>query len=158
MVEFRLNGKSVRSDAAEDEPLLQVLRNDLGMNGPKFGCGLGQCGACTVLVAGLSTRSCILPLGAVAGRDVTTLDGLAVGNRLHPVQEAFLEVQAAQCGYCTNGMIMRTVELLTHSPRASESEIREAFAGHLCRCGTHARILRAVKLAQSRIGGQANVR
>ena len=124
--------------------LLHVLRNDLGLNGPKYGCGLGTCGACTVLVDGRAARPCVVPAGAVAGRAITTLEGL--GNRAnpHPVQQAFIAAQAAQCGYCLNGMIMSTVALLAHTPRPSEAQIRSGLAGNLCRCGTHIEIVEAV--------------
>jgi nicotinate dehydrogenase subunit A len=127
--------------------LLQVLRNDIGLNGPKYGCGLGQCGACLVLVDGKAARSCVLPPAAVAGRQITTLEGLACGDRLHPVQEAFIEEQGAQCGYCLNGMIIRTVALLRVIPTPSEEEIREALRHNLCRCGTHKEILASVRKA-----------
>ena len=128
-------------------PLLQVLRNDLGLNGPKYGCGLGECGACTVLVDGIAARACCLPLAGVAGRAVTTLEGLAVDGCLHPVQQAFVDTQAAQCGYCLNGMLMATVALLRHQPRPTEAETRAALSHHLCRCGTHLEILAAVRRA-----------
>jgi nicotinate dehydrogenase subunit A len=127
--------------------LLQVLRNDIGLNGPKYGCGLGQCGACLVLVDGKAARSCVLPLAAVVGKQVTTLEGLGSGAKLHPVQQAFIEEQGAQCGYCLNGMIIRTVALLTVNPTPSETEIREALRHNLCRCGTHEEILASVRKA-----------
>jgi nicotinate dehydrogenase subunit A len=127
--------------------LLQVLRNDIGLNGPKYGCGLGQCGACLVLVDGKAARSCVLPLAAVVGKQVTTLEGLGSGDNLHPVQQAFIEEQGAQCGYCLNGMIIRTVALLKVIPTPSENEIREALRHNLCRCGTHEEILASVRKA-----------
>ncbi len=130
-----------------DASLMMVLRNDLSLNGPKYGCGLGQCGACTVLVSGVAARSCVIPVGKLAGRDVLTLEGLAHDGMLHPVQQAFIEAQAAQCGYCLNGMIMMTVSLLRHNPSPGESEIRDALSGNLCRCGTHIEIIAAVKQA-----------
>ncbi len=130
-----------------DASLMMVLRNDLSLNGPKYGCGLGQCGACTVLVSGVAARSCVIPVGKLAGRDVLTLEGLAHDGMLHPVQQAFIEAQAAQCGYCLNGMIMMTVSLLSHNPSPGESEIRDALSGNLCRCGTHIEIIAAVKQA-----------
>jgi nicotinate dehydrogenase subunit A len=128
-------------------PLLNVLRNDLGLNGPKYGCGLGECGACTVLVDGVAARSCALPVGGVAGREITTLEGLASGGVLHPVQQAFIDTQAAQCGYCLNGMIMATVALLQRTPNPSDAQVRAALSHHLCRCGTHLEILAAVQRA-----------
>ena len=127
--------------------LLQVLRNDIGLNGPKYGCGLGQCGACLVLVDGKAARSCVLPPAAVVGKQVTTLEGLGSGDKLHPVQRAFIEEQGAQCGYCLNGMIIRTVALLRVIPTPSENEIREALRHNLCRCGTHEEILASVRKA-----------
>jgi nicotinate dehydrogenase subunit A len=127
--------------------LLQVLRNDIGLNGPKYGCGLGQCGACLVLVDGKAARSCVLPPAAVVGKQVTTLEGLGSGDKLHPVQQAFIEEQGAQCGYCLNGMIVRTVALLKAIPTPSEDEIREALRHNLCRCGAHEEILASVRKA-----------
>ena len=124
--------------------LLMLLRNDLGLNGPKYGCGLGECGACTVLVDGIAARACVIPASGVAGRSVTTLEGLGDRTRLHPVQQAFIDAQAAQCGYCLNGMVMMTVALLTHTPRPSELQVRQALSGNLCRCGTHVEIVDAV--------------
>ena len=127
--------------------LLQVLRNDIGLNGPKYGCGLGQCGACLVPVDGKAARSCVLPPAAVVGKQVTTLEGLGSGDKLHAVQQAFIEEQGAQCGYCLNGMIIRTVALLKAIPAPSEKEIREALRHNLCRCGTHEEILASVRKA-----------
>jgi nicotinate dehydrogenase subunit A len=124
--------------------LLHVLRNDLGLNGPKYGCGLGECGSCTVLVDGVAARACVIPAAGVAGRAIVTLEGLAGANGLHPVQQAFVDAQAAQCGYCINGMIMTTVALLATTPRPSELQVRQALAGNLCRCGTHVEIVDAV--------------
>ena len=124
--------------------LLTVLRNDLELNSPKYGCGLGECGACTVLVDGIAARACVIPVGGVAGREITTLEGLATPEALHPVQQAFIEAQAAQCGYCLNGMIMMTVALLARNPSPSEDEIRRELSGNLCRCGTHLEIMQAV--------------
>src|SRR6185369_12687488 len=128
-------------------PLLYVLRNDLGLLGPKFGCGLGQCGACTVLLDGRAIRSCVLPVAQAEGRKILTLEGLGSPQHPHPLQRAFMEEQAAQCGYCSNGMIMKSKELLDRSPDPSEDEIRHALAAHLCRCGTHNNIIRAVQRA-----------
>jgi len=134
-------------DVDASTPLLYVLRNDLSLNGPRFGCGLAQCGACTVLVNGLPVRSCVTPVSAVATAEVTTLEGLGGRDDPHPVQKAFIAEQAAQCGYCSNGMIMAAASLLAHNPDPSDNEIRQALAGHLCRCGTHTRILKAVRRA-----------
>jgi nicotinate dehydrogenase subunit A len=125
-------------------PLLYILRNDLACNGPKYGCGLGQCGACTVLIDGAAARACIVPASAAVGRAVTTLEGLGTRAAPDPVQQAFIEEQAAQCGYCLNGMIMSTKALLAAHPDPSEAEIRQALRFNLCRCGTHVEILRAV--------------
>ena len=125
-----------------------MLRNDLELNGAKFGCGLAQCGACTVIADGAAIRSCVTTLGEVADRKVTTIEGLGTLERPHPLQKAFIELQAAQCGYCINGMVMSAKALLDQSPHASNAEIRDALAGNLCRCGTHTRILRAIEKAQ----------
>jgi nicotinate dehydrogenase subunit A len=127
--------------------LLQVLRNDIGVNGPKYGCGLGQCGACLVLLDGKAARSCVLPAAAAVGRRVTTLEGLACAERLHPVQQAFIEEQGAQCGYCLNGMIIRTVALLKVIPAPTEHQIRDALRHNFCRCGAHEEILASVRRA-----------
>lgn len=146
-LKLRVNAQEVVLGLPGDTPLLHVLRNDLQLNGPKYGCGLGQCGACTVLVDGVAARSCVLPLRAVAGRHVTTLEGLGTRAAPHPVQQAFIEEQAAQCGYCLNGMIMSTVALLGRCPDPSERQVREALSHNLCRCGTHIEILKAVRRA-----------
>jgi nicotinate dehydrogenase subunit A len=147
---LRVNGKrgTVRCDEAT--PLLYALRNDLGLHGPKFGCGLGQCGACTVLLDGQPARSCITPVGSVGDRAVSTLDGLSKDAHPHALQRAFIELQAAQCGYCTNGMIMSAKALLDRNPTPSEAQIKQALAGHLCRCGSHNRIVRAVQRASEK--------
>jgi nicotinate dehydrogenase subunit A len=129
-----------------DTPLLYVLRNELGLHGPRFGCGLGQCGACTVLIDGNAMRSCITPLSAVAGK-VVTLEGLGTAEHPHPIQQAFIDEQALQCGYCINGMIMQSASLLAHNPKPTEQQIKAELANNLCRCGTHLRIVRAVKRA-----------
>ena len=144
---LRVNGASrtVRTDA--DTPLLYVLRNDLELNGPKFGCGLAQCGACTVHIDGRAARSCVTPVSALAGKAVTTLEGIGTLDKLHPLQKAFLDEQAAQCGYCTNGMIMSAKALLDSKPNPSVADIKNALVGNLCRCGTHNRIVRAVQRA-----------
>ena len=128
-------------------PLLQVLRNDLGLNGPKYGCGLGECGACLVLIDGVAARSCCVPLAGVAGREVTTLEGLGTLGAPHPVQQAFIDAQAAQCGYCLNGMVMATVALLRVTPKPNDEQVRAALSHNLCRCGTHLEILAAVQRA-----------
>ena len=149
-VSLNVNG-AVHSVAAEpDTPLLYVLRNDLGLNAAKFGCGLGQCGACTVLVDGAPVRSCITPIGTLGQSEITTLEGLGTVERPHPLQAAFIAEQAAQCGYCIAGMIMFAKALLDRIPQPSEAEVRLALADNLCRCGVHNRIVRAVlKAAQS---------
>ena len=144
---LEVNGQAVTLPDSAQATLLHVLRNDIGLNGPKYGCGLGQCGACLVLVDGKAARSCVLPPAAVVGKQVTTLEGLGSGDKLHPVQQAFIEEQGAQCGYCLNGMIIRTVALLKVIPTPSESEIREALRHNLCRCGTHQEILASVRKA-----------
>jgi nicotinate dehydrogenase subunit A len=131
-------------------PLLYALRNDLGLHGPRFGCGLGQCGACTVHIDGNAVRSCITPLSSVGDRHVVTLEGLGSARKLHPLQQAFIDEQAVQCGYCINGMIMEAAAFLNKTKNPSESQIREALASNLCRCGTHVRILRAVKRAAAK--------
>ena len=131
--------------------LLQVLRNDLQLNGPKYGCGLGECGACTVWVDGLAARACVIPAHGVAGRNITTLEGLpalhAQAGQLHPVQQAFVDAQAAQCGYCLNGMVMMAAALLARNPNPSEADVRRELSGNLCRCGTHLEIIAAVHRA-----------
>ena len=148
-VNIKVNG-AVHSVAAEsDTPLLYVLRNDLGLNAAKFGCGLGQCGTCTVLVDGAPVRSCIMPIGTLGQSEVTTLEGIGTLEQPHPLQAAFIEEQAAQCGYCIPGMIMMAKALLDRKQQLSEDEVRLALASNLCRCGTHNRIVRAIlKVAQ----------
>ena len=155
LLRLRINGRVVELDVDGAAPLLAVLRNDLGLNGPKYGCGLGECGACTVLVDGVAARSCAMPAAGVAGREVTTLEGLAgpdglhpaERSRLHPVQQAFVDTQAAQCGYCLNGMVMTTVALLRRQPQPTDAQARAALSHNLCRCGTHLEILAAVQRA-----------
>jgi nicotinate dehydrogenase subunit A len=142
-----VNGQAHQLDLDGGTPLLYVLRNDLELNGPKYGCGLGQCGACAVLVDGIAARSCVLPLQAVAGREVTTLEGLGRDGALDPVQRAFIAEEAAQCGYSLNGMIMTARAFLATHPDPSEAQVREALRFNLCRCGTHVEIVRAVMLA-----------
>ncbi len=170
-IALRINGRVEHLTVDGAVPLLTVLRNDLGLNGPKYGCGLGECGACTVLVDGVAARACAMPLAGVAGREVTTLEGLGGEGalhpvsidplhpvsiaklhpvsiaKLHPVQRAFIQTQAAQCGYCLNGMVMATVALLRRQPRPSDAQARAALAHNLCRCGTHIEILAAVQVA-----------
>jgi nicotinate dehydrogenase subunit A len=150
-ISLRVNGKTRAVDAEPDVPLLYVLRNDLELNGPKFGCGLAQCGACTVIVDGAAIRSCVTPATAVQNRAVTTLEGLGSSKNMHKIQQAFVEEQAAQCGYCINGMIMTTKALLDKNPKPTDGQIKQALAGNLCRCGTHMRILRAVKRASGQL-------
>jgi nicotinate dehydrogenase subunit A len=143
-ISLTVNGVSRAVPAEPDTPLLYVLRNDFALNGAKFGCGLAQCGACTVLVDGKATRSCVTPIGALEKREVTTLEGLGTADKPHPLQQAFIDEQAVQCGYCINGMIMSAKELLDSNPKPTEQNVREGLAGNLCRCGTHNRIVRAV--------------
>jgi aerobic-type carbon monoxide dehydrogenase small subunit (CoxS/CutS family) len=154
---FRVNGKAVEVGAAPDTPLLYVLMNDLALKGPRFGCGLGQCGSCSVLVDGVERRSCVTPVLAVKGKAVTTLEGvpalyaeqkrLAQAPVLHPLQEAMIGEQAPQCGYCYNGMIVKGAELLARNANPSEQQIKAHMNGHLCRCGTYPRIVQAVRRA-----------
>jgi aerobic-type carbon monoxide dehydrogenase small subunit (CoxS/CutS family) len=146
-IALQINGKSHEIDADPSTPLLYVLRNDLELHGPKFGCGLGQCGACTVHVDGKATFSCILPIAAVGDRKITTTEGLLENGKPNKVQQAFIDEQAAQCGYCISGMVMRAQALLSGNPHPSDDEIRKYMRPNLCRCGTHAAILRAVKRA-----------
>ena len=145
-VTLRVNGEARQVNAEADTPLLYVLRNDLELNGPKFGCGLAQCGACTVLVDGNPVRSCVTPLSAAKG-NITTIEGLGTADKLHPLQKAFIEEQACQCGYCGNGMVMAATALLKRNPKPDESQIKQALNGHLCRCASHNRIVRAVQKA-----------
>lgn len=149
-ISLRINGQPVDVSAMPDTPLLLILRNDLCLNGPKYGCGLGECGACTVIIDGVAARSCVIPLAGAAGRDITTLEGLGNKAAPHPVQQAFIDEQAAQCGYCMNGMIMTAKALLDRIPDASDEQIRNELSGNLCRCGTHVEILRAVRRAAGR--------
>ena len=145
---FNLNGSPTSVTADPSSPLLFALRNDCQLNGPKYGCGLGECGACSVLIDGKTARSCSIPLKAVKGRTVTTLEGLATQGQMHPVQQAFVDAQGAQCGYCLNGMIITTTAWIEHlTERPSEADIRNALKANLCRCGTHLEILDAVRLA-----------
>jgi nicotinate dehydrogenase subunit A len=146
-IALRVNGRAVSVTAMADTPLLYILRNDLALNGPKYGCGLGECGACTVILDGVAARSCVIPLAGAEGREVVTLEGLGSSSAPHPVQQAFIDEQAAQCGYCMNGMIMTAKALLDRNPTPTMDEVRRALSGNLCRCGTHVEILRAVMRA-----------
>ncbi|MCE7030188.1 (2Fe-2S)-binding protein [Jiella avicenniae] len=153
MTRFTVNDRPFSTETDVETPLLYVLRNELELNGAKFGCGLGQCGACTVLLDGEAVFSCLIPLAALEGRNVTTLEGLGTIDDPGPVQAAFIEEQAAQCGYCIPGMIMRTQGMLNRNPAPSEREIREHLNPNLCRCGTHMRILRAARRAAGKPAG-----
>ena len=156
MARYQLNvngSKQTVESADPDQPLLYVLRNALGLHATKFGCGLGQCGSCTVLVDGIATRSCVTPVSALAGKRITTLEGIGTPQKPHPVQAAFIAEQAAQCGYCSSGVIMTSVALLKEKPHPGKDEIKAALAGNLCRCGSHDRVLRAV--ARAAEGGKA---
>ena len=148
---LNVNGATHAVSVESGTPLLYILRNDLELSGPRFGCGLSQCGACTVLVDGKPTRSCVLPVDAAAGKKVTTLEGLGGGASLHPLQRAFIAEQAAQCGFCANGMIMTAKALLDRTPKPSEAQVRKALGANLCRCGTHNRIVRAVLRASKEV-------
>jgi nicotinate dehydrogenase subunit A len=152
LVELTVNGRALALDVPATAPLLTVLRNDVGLAAPKYGCGLGQCGACLVLVDGAPARSCAVPVGVVAGREIVTLEGLGSRDSPHPVQQAFVEAQAAQCGYCLNGMVVATVALLRAKPLPSDAEVEAALSHNLCRCGAHLEILQAVRLASQRLG------
>ena len=150
MVELDINGSKVRAGADPERSLLSVLRDDLNLTGAKYGCGEGQCGACTVLLDGVAARSCVTPVRAVLAKKITTIEGLEQNGKLHPLQEAFLKVEAMQCGYCTPGMIMAGVALLSKNPNPSETEIVRHLDGNICRCGTYPRIVAAVRLAAKR--------
>ena len=141
---IQVNGQLVDVQSTPDTPLLYVLRNELGLHGPRFGCGLGQCGACTVHMGDQAVRSCRVPVGTVSA-PITTLEGLASGGQLHPMQQAFIDEQAAQCGYCTNGMIMQSIILVANTPNPTEDQIRQGLANNLCRCGSHLSVIRAVQ-------------
>jgi aerobic-type carbon monoxide dehydrogenase small subunit (CoxS/CutS family) len=166
-MQIKVNGKLADVAGAPDTPLLYVLSNELRLQGPRFGCGLAQCGSCSVLIDGVERRSCVTPVSAVAGKAVTTLEGLPVwyaatrrlarAPELHPVQQAMLDEQAAQCGYCYNGMIVKAAELLSKNPRPNDAQIRSAMNGHLCRCGTYPSILRAVRRASEAMSASAEV-
>ncbi|HXF38189.1 MAG TPA: (2Fe-2S)-binding protein [Blastocatellia bacterium] len=154
IAELLVNGNKLRVDANSDRSLLSVLRDDLDLTGSKYGCGEGQCGACTVLIDGVATRSCVTSVGAAAAKKITTIEGVERNGRLHPLQEAFLEADALQCGYCTPGMIMSGVALLSKNPNPNEQEIIRSMEGNICRCGTYPRIVTAIrKAAQAMKGG-----
>jgi nicotinate dehydrogenase subunit A len=150
-VNLKINGREHSLDLDPATPLLYVLSDDLGLNGPKFGCGLGQCGACTVIVKGQAIRSCITPVRAVAGSEITTLEGLGTIDKPHPIQRAFIEEQAAQCGFCLNGVILTAKAYLDKNPKATGEEIRQALSGVLCRCFTNVRMLRAIERYQQEV-------
>jgi aerobic-type carbon monoxide dehydrogenase small subunit (CoxS/CutS family) len=154
ITELDVNGTRRRIDADADRTLLSVLRDDLDLTGTKYGCGEGQCAACTVLVDGQALRSCLTKVGAVAGKRIVTIEGLAAGGRLHPVQEAFLDADAMQCGWCTPGMILGAVALLAKTPHPTETEIVSGMNGHICRCGTYPRVITAIQAAAQK-GGRA---
>jgi nicotinate dehydrogenase subunit A len=151
-ISLKVNGVTRSVTAEPDTPLLYVLRNDLELNGPKFGCGLGQCGACTVLMEGEPTRSCSISIGTVGEAAITTIEGLGTIDKPHPLQRAFINEQAAQCGYCINGMIMTAKALLDNKARPTEHDVRDALQDNLCRCGTHNRIIAAVLRAATEAG------
>ena len=152
-IRLTVNGRIHDVDAAPDTALLYVLRNDLELNGPKFGCGLGECGTCSVLIDGVAARSCVIPIVGCVERDIVTLEGLGSRDRPDPVQQAFIDEQAAQCGYCLNGMIMSTKALLMRTPRPSEAQLLEALRYNLCRCGAHIEIMRAAMRAAGHVTG-----
>jgi len=151
-ISLKVNGATHSVPADPDTPLLYVLRNDLELNGAKFGCGLSQCGACTVLVDGQAVRSCVTPAGTVTGSEITTIEGLGTIDKPHPLQQAFIDEQAAQCGYCINGMVMTAKSLLAKNPHPTDAQVRDGLALNLCRCGTHNRIVRAVLRAADVMG------
>ena len=150
-ISLRVNGKTQTVDVEPEMPLLYALRNDLQLNGPKIGCGLAQCGSCTVIMDGNAIRSCVTPVSAAQNKPVTTIEGLGNTKKMHKVQQAFVDEQAVQCGYCINGMIMTAKALLDKNPKPTDAQIRESLAGNLCRCGTHIRIMRAVKRASGQL-------
>jgi len=154
-MDLLVNGVRSRVETDPERPLLWVLRNDLDLTGAKYGCGEGQCGACTVLIDGVAHRSCLTPVGSVTGKEITTIEGLADGARLHPLQQAFVDCDAMQCGYCTPGMIMQSAGLLRRDPSPSEAEIRGELEGNVCRCGTQNRIVTAVQKAAHTMSAMA---
>ncbi len=151
-VTLKVNGRTYSLDVDPTAPLLYILRNDLTLNGPRFGCGLGQCGACTVIVEGEAVRSCITPVSSVEGFEITTLEGLGTLEKPHPIQKAFIDQQAAGCGYCMNGMMMTAKAFLDQNPKANQAQIVEALDGNLCRCASHIRILKALQQYQQEVG------
>ena len=164
-LKIKVNGRTWPVDASPDTPLLYVLTNEMQLKGPRFGCGLAQCGSCSVLADGVEIRSCVTPVAAVAGKSVTTYEGLAAlyaeqkglaqAPALHPLQQAFIDQQAPHCGYCYNGMLIKGSELLAQTPRPTEAQIRTHMNGHLCRCGTYPRVMKAIQLASTRMAGGA---
>jgi aerobic-type carbon monoxide dehydrogenase small subunit (CoxS/CutS family) len=154
-IDFQLNGKPVRVDTEPDRPLLWVLRTDLALTGPKYGCGIGACGACTVLVGNKAVRSCLLSTSEVQGKDVVTIEGLASGEKLHPLQQAFVDHSALQCGFCTPGMILRAYALLLNNPDPTEADVIRGMDSNLCRCGAHPRIVKAIVSAAQTMKGVA---
>jgi aerobic-type carbon monoxide dehydrogenase small subunit (CoxS/CutS family) len=154
-IKFKVDGKQVAVNASPEMPLLYALRDDLKMNNPKFGCGLAQCGACTVHLNGEPTRSCVLPVSAAAGKNVTTIAGLGTPEKPHPIQVAFVEEQVPQCGYCVSGWMMTAAAFLEKNPTANDAQIRDALTGLKCRCGTHVSIMRAIKRAQTKMAQSA---
>ena len=157
-INLKVNGKVHAVDVDPSTPLLYVLSDDLALNGPKFGCGLGQCGACTVIVKGQAVRSCITPVKSVEGAEITTLEGIGTIEKPHPLQQAFIEEQAAQCGFCINGVIMTAKAFLDKNPKATEPEIQQAMSGVLCRCFTHVRMVRAINRARDGMSKQGRAR
>ena len=145
MISLKVNGRSVMLDVDPATPLLYILSDDLALRGPKFGCGLGQCGSCTVIIKGQAVRSCVTPVSSVSGAEITTLEGLGSTEKSHPIQKAFIDEQAMQCGFCVNGIIMTAKAYLDRNPKATEADIRQAMSGVLCRCFVHTRMLRAIK-------------
>jgi nicotinate dehydrogenase subunit A len=151
IIALKVNGRSHTVDVDPATPLLYVLSDDLALRGPKFGCGLGQCGSCTVIVRGRAIRSCVTPVSTVSGAEITTLEGLGTIERPHPIQRAFIDEQAAQCGFCLNGVILTAKAFLDQNPKASDADIQQAMSGVLCRCFTHTRMLRAIRRYQREV-------
>jgi nicotinate dehydrogenase subunit A len=151
IIALKVNGRSHTVDVDPATPLLYVLSDDLALRGPKFGCGLGQCGSCTVIVRGRAIRSCVTPVSTVSGAEITTLEGLGTIERPHPIQRAFINEQAAQCGFCLNGVILTAKAFLDQNPKASDADIQQAMSGVLCRCFTHTRMLRAIRRYQREV-------
>jgi nicotinate dehydrogenase subunit A len=149
-ISLNVNGRTHRVDVDPATPLLYILSDDLALRGPKLGCGLGQCGACTVIVRGRAVRSCVTPIGTVAGADITTLEGLGTPEKPHPLQQAFIDEQAAQCGFCLNGVMLTAKAFLDQNPKATDAEIEQGLSSVLCRCFTHVRMLRAIRKYQER--------